>query len=268
MDKKRQHTNVWDIVATKFSKVGPSYWNVFGEHLVELSNIKDGGVVLDIGMGRGASLFPATKKVGSDGRVIGIDLSGKMVHETKVELLEKSIENAKVYMMDVKNIRFDEETFDYIISGFFITYLFHSEQKLNNISKMLKKGGKLSFSTWGEQIDQKWLTLIVDKYIDKNTSSTGIKYNTVESIINMLKESGFHNIRVHEEQPHVIYRNSDEWWDEMNSNAFRGIIEEIAKMGMSQLDSFKIDVYEGLKEFRREDGIYIKMSVIYAFCEK
>lgn len=268
MDKKQKHTNIWDTVAPTFSKIGPNYWNVFGERLVEFSSIKNGGVVLDIGMGRGASLFPAIKKVSANGRVIGIDLSERMVYEVKRELLAKNIENAEVQTMDVKNMSFNEETFDNIISGFFITYLFYSKYKLNDISKILKKGGKLSFNTWGEQVDQNWLTQIVDKYIKKNSSSTRIKYNSVSCITNVLRESGFHNIRVHEEHPYVIYRNKDEWWDEMNSNAFRSIIEEIKRMGVHQLDSFKADAYDGLEEYTREDGIYFKMPVIYAYCEK
>ena len=268
MDKKQKHINIWDTVAPTFSKIGPNYWNIFGERLVELPNIKDGGIVLDIGMGRGSSLFPAIKRVGTNGKVIGIDLSEKMVQETKRELLEKNIENAEVHMVDVKNISFNKETFDNIISGFFITYLFYSEQKLYDISKTLKKGGKFSFSTWGKQVNQEWLTHIVEKYLEKKTSSTGIKYNTIDSIVYELRESGFHNIKVHEEKKHVIYRNNDEWWDEMNSNAFRGIIEEIKKKGINQLESFKADIYKGLEKFTREDGIYIKMPVIYAFCDK
>ncbi|MCT4598132.1 MAG: methyltransferase domain-containing protein [Vallitalea sp.] len=265
--EKRKPTNIWDIVAPSFGKIGPKYWNIFGERLVELSNIEEGGLLLDIGMGRGASLFPAAKKIGNNGKVIGIDFSERMVHETERELLERNIENAEVYMIDVEEMSFDEQTFDYIISGFFITHLFYFESKLSNITKILKKGGKFSFTTWGEQKDQKWLTQIIDKYIDKNTS-TEIRYNTVDCIVNELKESDFHTIRVHEEQPYVIYNNQDAWWKEMYSNAFRGIIEEIKVQGMNRLESFKADVNEGLKKFTREDGIYFKMPVIYAFCKK
>lgn len=266
-DKQKLHT-IWDTVAPSFSKVGHNYWNIFGEHLVELTNIKKGGLLLDIAMGRGSSLFPSIEKIGDKGRVIGIDFSERMVYETNKELLEKNILNADVYIMDVKDMNFEEETFDYIISGFFITYLFYSDRKLSDIKNILKQGGQLSFTTWGEQEDQKWLTQIVDKYVDKNIPSNEIKYNTVERIANELKESGFHNIRVHEEQASVIYNNQEEWWKEMYSNAFRNIIEDIKEQGTSRLESFKADVNRGLKRFIKEDKIYFKMPVIYAFCEK
>ncbi|GKX29473.1 hypothetical protein SH1V18_19530 [Vallitalea longa] len=267
-NEKRKQINIWDTVAPIFSKAGHNYWNEFGERLVELSNIKDGGLLLDIGMGRGASLFPAIQKIGNNGKIVGIDSSERMVHETNRELLENNIINTEVYIMDVKNMTFAKETFDYIISGFFISTLFYCEQKLNYISRVLKNGGSFSFTTWGEQNDQKWLTHITDKYISKKSTLTGDRYNTVNSIISVLQESKFKNIRVHEEQPYVIYTNEEQWWNEMNSNAFRCIIDEIKELGKNQIESFKADVNEGLKEFTKEDGIYLKMPVIYAFCEK
>ena len=59
----------------------------FGNRLVELSSINKGARVLDIGMGRGASLFSAINKVGKDGYVIGIDTSEVMVSETYKDIV-------------------------------------------------------------------------------------------------------------------------------------------------------------------------------------
>lgn len=72
--------NVWDKVAKNFGEVGPRYWNEFGLELIEFSKIKTGTKVLDSGMGRGASLFPAAEKVGVNGEVIGIDSSIEMIN--------------------------------------------------------------------------------------------------------------------------------------------------------------------------------------------
>lgn len=57
-------TNIWDKVASDFGKIGPKYWNRFGERLVSISNIKSGARVLDIGTGRG--IFEAIEKLGED----------------------------------------------------------------------------------------------------------------------------------------------------------------------------------------------------------
>ncbi|MTI71822.1 MAG: methyltransferase domain-containing protein [Firmicutes bacterium] len=117
---KREMKETFNKVAKSFGEVGPKYWNEFGNRLVKLANIKEGAEVLDVGMGKGASLFPAIKKVGEDGKVIGIDISENMVKETYKEISTKSIENAKVLVMDVDKLEFNNQSFDNIIGAFLL----------------------------------------------------------------------------------------------------------------------------------------------------
>lgn len=66
MSINKKSISTWDKVALNFGKVGPKYWDEFGSRLVELSSTSRGARVLDIGIGRGASLFPALNKVQKD----------------------------------------------------------------------------------------------------------------------------------------------------------------------------------------------------------
>jgi arsenite methyltransferase len=63
---------------------------------VALSNIKKGDTVLDLGSGAGFDSFIAAKKVGSSGKIIGIDFTDEMI--------KKSRELAKNY--GFKNVEF------------------------------------------------------------------------------------------------------------------------------------------------------------------
>lgn len=263
-------TNIWDKVAVNFSKVGPNYWDELGGKLVYLSNINEGAKVLDIGMGRGASLFPALKKVSESGQVIGIDFSEAMVEETKKDIVSQNINNAKVFAMDARNLEFHEDSFNNVIGGFSIGHLLYSEERLKGVLRILKQGGEAGFSIWGEQLDQVWLTEIVNKYIkpvpqNNNGPQKVIKFSTLEDIRHVLEEEGFKNIRIYEEISKVIYEDKDEWWNEMNSNAVRGIFETIEALGESTLEEFKKDIYEGLDGFKAEEGFVFNMPVIYAF---
>jgi len=200
----REAINVCDKVAANFGKVGPKYWNDFGERLVDLSSITSGSKVLDIGMGRGASLFPAIDKVGMDGYVIGIDSSEAMVMETYKDILSKNIHNAEVKNMNTVKLNFHDNYFDNVICGFGIGYLLLSESKLNDIARVLKKYEQVAFSIWGKQEEQKWLTEIVNKYLhteNKNNDGNSEipKFDTVDDVIKILNDAGFHDIKVYEE---------------------------------------------------------------------
>lgn len=264
--------SIWDKVAPSFGKVGPSYWNMFGNRLVELSSIKSGSKVLDIGMGRGASLFPAIKKAGEKGYVIGIDNSPVMVSETHKDILKQKISNAEVKMMSAECLEFENNTFDNIVCGFGMGYLIFSDNKLNGVLRVLKNGGQAGFSIWGIQKDQIWLNEIVNKYLDlrpqKNNSDDIPRLDSAEGVIKILQDSGFVNIETHEEAADVIYKNKDEWWQEMWANAVRGIFESIEELGEDKFDTFKGEVFDGLEQFNKGGGFCFKMPVIYAFGEK
>lgn len=174
--------NIWDEVAPNFGEIGPKYWSDFGSRLVELSNINKSARVLDIGMGRGASLFPTLNRIGKDGSIVGIDYSDVMVSKTQKDILSRNINNAEV-----------------------------------------KK---------------------------------------------ILEQAGFKNIKVQEESSDVIYKNKEEWWQEMCTNAVRGIFNHIEKLGQDEFKKFRADIFNGLEEFNRGDGFHFNMTVIYAFGEK
>lgn len=135
---KKKAINIWDKVAPNFGEIGPKYWDDFGRKLVKLSNIEIGGKVLDIGMGRGASLFPALEKVGKDGYVVGIDNSNVMVKETHKDISARNICNAEVKNMNAQSMDFAENSFDNVICGFGMGYLLLGENKLNDVIKNIK----------------------------------------------------------------------------------------------------------------------------------
>jgi ubiquinone/menaquinone biosynthesis C-methylase UbiE len=272
MEEKKAN-NIWDKIAANFGKVGPEYWSTFGNRLVELSNLNSGARVLDIGMGRGASLFPAINKVGKDGYVIGIDNSEVMVSETYKDILSRNMFNVEVKNMNGENLNFEDNYFDNVICGFSIGYLLFSESKLNGILRVLKNGGQVGLSIWGQQEDQKWLTEIVNKYLpvglkNKNKNTNNPKFDNVDAVIKILHDSKFHNIKVHEENSDVVYKDKEEWWQEMCTNAVRGIFEQIEELGCDIFKEFKVEVFNGLEKYNSGDGLHFNMPVIYAFGEK
>jgi ubiquinone/menaquinone biosynthesis C-methylase UbiE len=272
MKANKTSINIWDKIAVDFGQTGPKYWNAFGNRLIELSSINSGGRVLDIGMGRGASLFPALEKVGDNGYVIGIDSSEEMVNETNKDIINRNICNVEVQNMNAQYLNFENNYFDNVICGFGLGYLLLSENKLRDIIRVLKNGGEAGFSIWGIQEDQKWLTDIINEYlppIDKSDCNPDIpKFNTIDTVMKILYNSGFQNIKFHQENSIVTYKNKDEWWHEMCSNNIISIFEQIEMLGGHIYKKFKDDIFKGLDKFNRDNKLYFNMPVIYAFGQK
>ncbi|MCT4662290.1 MAG: class I SAM-dependent methyltransferase [Tissierellales bacterium] len=262
---------LWNKVAFNYGKLGPNYWDKFGERLVNLSHIKEGVYILDIGTGRGATLFPASHRVGINGKIIGIDICENMVDMTNDEIDRQNIKNSKVLQINMEEINFADEYFDNIVSGFSIGYILNNDDYFKNILRVLKKDGQLSFSMWGVQKDQKWLTNIVNEYLKPNKKEedvVSLKLDSVEGIRKLLEDAKLKEIEIYEEENEVVYLDENQWWDEMWNNAVRGIFESIEKLGQDKFEEFQLKVNNALQNYRRENGICLNMNVIYAVAKK
>ena len=73
--EKQAIADFYSRVATSYDRVGPAVFDRFGEGVVKVAGVHAGARVLDVGAGRGASLFPASGVVGVSGRVEGFHVA-------------------------------------------------------------------------------------------------------------------------------------------------------------------------------------------------
>lgn len=272
---KAQMIKVWDNVAPSFGTIGPRYWNSFGNRLVELATINEGSQVLDIGTGRGASLFPAIEKVGLHGHVTGIELSEGMLRQTKVDINNKAIKNAKLLQMDANKLTFNNASFDNILCGFALGALTQEDYKLSEVLRVLKSDGQVGLSIWGVQEDNKWLVGLGNKHLKLNPPAEKKKNDFNDSsfdvctwITTILTEAGFKDIHAYAEVEDVIYKDEVEWWNEMWSNGVRFTLDKLKDMGADVLQAFKSEAFEGLAKYKKGTTLCFKRSVVYAFGKK
>lgn len=232
---KAQMKEIWDKASKAYGKVGPKYWDYFGERLVNFSNIKGGQTVLDIGCGRGASLFPAAKILRDNGSIFGIDLSSGMVEETLKDVDKFELNNVRVINMDAKKLEFEDESFDRVLNGFGMGYLLNGGYRLSEVYRVLKVGGQATFCSWTQQEDNPWINGLVNKYIPQtapsNTNaSKAPRFDTAEGVEEILRNTGFVNVTTVHEERVFTYKDEEQWWEEMWANAVRGILEKIQAM--------------------------------------
>ena len=73
---KQMIEQMFDDAAKSYNRTGPSIFTQFGTRLIEQMPLTPDARVLDVATGTGAVLLPVARRVGSEGHVTGIDLSG------------------------------------------------------------------------------------------------------------------------------------------------------------------------------------------------
>jgi SAM-dependent methyltransferase len=278
VERKQELANFFGRAALTYGHVGPRFFSRFGRHLVEFARIPPGAHVLDVAAGRGAVLFPAAEAVGSQGQVIGIDLSPSMVEQTSREIEQRALSNVKVHQMDAEYLQFSDESFDFVLCGFAVFFFPQLDRALSEFRRVLRPQGCIGLSTWGQSDDRwKWYDDLFEAYLPsppeeqppQNPPTPGPVFDRVDGLVALLGGAGFAATRVVSEDADFIYVSEEEWWQTQWSHGARGGLEHIERKGGAELlERFKSDAFEGLQVVKQPDGIHQLFRALVAAATK
>ena len=256
-------TGIFDRSSAEYGLIGPSFFAYFGNRLVEHAEIHQGAAVLDIACGRGASLFPASEKVGPSGSVTGIDLSPRMLAATQTEIDLRGIDNIRLVEMDAERLLFPSDCFDFALCGLALFFFPHVEQALSEILRVLKPQGWFVASTFGEE-DRRWdiFEELLETYqgeLREVPQADRKKLNSLSEIAKTLGEAGFTQIEVNTEEKEFHYQDADEWWSSLWSHGRRALLE---RMQAEALDSFREQATKLAQGIRDEKGIPALIQIL------
>ncbi|MBN1886011.1 MAG: arsenite methyltransferase [Candidatus Krumholzibacteriota bacterium] len=111
-----------------------------------LAGLREGEVALDLGSGAGIDAFLAAKRVGTTGRVIGVDMTEKMVERAR-EIVEKhGYGNVEFRLGTIEELPVDDASVDVVISNCVINLSVDKERCYREIHRVLRPGGRLLVS--------------------------------------------------------------------------------------------------------------------------
>ncbi len=97
------------------------------------------GKILEIGVGTGKNLSYYNKEA----KVIGIDLSPGMLSKAEERLKQNKNKNIKLIEMDAQNLKFKDNSFDYVICTFVLCSVPDPVKALKEMKRVCKKNGKI-----------------------------------------------------------------------------------------------------------------------------
>lgn len=145
MSTDQNTTRSYDNYAEAWAKRMRSGENIAHEYLEKpamYGKLPDlnGMNVLCIGCGTGEEC-EHLKSLGAN-KIVGIDIS-----EGLIQYAKKSYPEIEFYTMDMENLDFPADSFDYVYSSLVMHYVDSWEKTFKSVGKSLKTGGRFLFST-------------------------------------------------------------------------------------------------------------------------
>ena len=112
------------------------------------ANLKLGDVVVDLGCGGGVDVILAARKVGKEGKVVGIDFAPQMIERAKQAVTESGLQewDIDLRIADMGKSLLPSGCADVIISNCVINLCPDKDAIYEEAFRILKHGGRLSIS--------------------------------------------------------------------------------------------------------------------------
>jgi SAM-dependent methyltransferase len=156
------------------------------------AGLKAGEVVLDLGSGAGFDCFLAAAKVGSTGRVVGVDMTPQMIEKARELAKKHAFTNVEFRLGEIEHLPVADNSIDVAISNCVINLSPDKPAVFRELHRVLKKGGRVAISDIAllkelpEAIRQS-----VEAYVGCVSGAIAIPEYT-----RMLEEAGFNNVKV------------------------------------------------------------------------
>lgn len=113
---------------------------------VAFGEMKENEVVLDLGSGAGIDLILAAKKVGPNGRVIGVDMTDAMIERARANVAAAELRNVEVHKGIIEALPVESASVDWVISNCVINLSPEKERVFKEIARVLKPNGRMVVS--------------------------------------------------------------------------------------------------------------------------
>ena len=256
---------VFGRAAATYDTVIP-FFAQFGARLVEYAALQPGESVLDVGCGRGATLLPAAERVGSHGRVLGVDLAEEMVALLRRDIEARGLTHVDVRRMDAEALEVGRGAFDVVVAGFVLHLLPDPQSGAASIAGALRTGGRCAAAVpagAGPQWD--FMGRVFREYATRAGQPIRVPFRPDFDLGATLAGAGLQLTRTTTAQVEFVFADEQAWWDWSWTNGIRGVFEAL---GPADLEQLRGEMFAELAALRTPAGIPMAQKAHFAVAEK
>ncbi len=155
------------------------------------AGVQPGQTVIDLGSGAGFDLLTASEKVGSQGRVIGVDMTDAMIDAARDAAARAGCDNIEIRKGIIEALPVEDDSADWVISNCVINLSPDKQAVFAEIDRVLAPGGRFSISDIVVDDLPQWLRQSAEAY----SACVGGAISEAE-YLEGLRAAGFDDVQV------------------------------------------------------------------------
>jgi ubiquinone/menaquinone biosynthesis C-methylase UbiE len=202
----------WDKASAYYETFWQDQLKPAQDLLLEMADLQPGENVLDIACGTGLVSFDALAKLGENGRLLGTDISDKMVEIAAALAAEKGENRVQFARMDAEELSLEDHSFDAALCALGLMYVPDPGKALQEMHRVLKPGGRAIAAVWGKRVNCGWADIfeIVDRHVASEVCPMFFNLGNANMLELHFKEAGFKNVIVQRISTLLTYRDAKE----------------------------------------------------------
>lgn len=260
---------LFDEAAASYDHAGPSIFTEFGGRLVEHMPLAPGTRVLDVATGAGAVLLPIARRVGPEGHVMGVDLSGTILQEADRAACAAGLTNIELCKMDAEHLEFPDQAFDVVTCALSLFLFPDIDAALREMYRVCKPGGHVGVSFFDKTpppFDPGW-PILLQQFVGyqrgvRMPQQVAYAPQEVEALLSRI---GFRSVATRTQTNDIVYATLEDWWDFQFTVGTR---LTILAMDEETRAKFKDEYLVKLRPLLSQDGLHLSVAVVYAVAQR